>query len=169
MKNLTAIIGWILLVSGLTVYVYGISYAIFFPIEVQEKSTTILKIPETLETFTTSVGAILLTNLGAVLGISVVAPNAPIARIALSPAAFATVPTPISMREKIQVVAILIYVISLMACTLAWGVATFKAHPAPVAALIPQYGKTFIGVITAYLAFTLAINQNNHVTSKLTS
>lgn len=159
MKNLTALIGWILLVAGLGVYLCGIIFAIFFPIEDTQNGQVVMLMPEALETVTTSVGAILLTNLGAVLGISIVKPNNGLARVAMKSI---SVPEPITMREAIQIAAVLLYIISLLACGIKWGIATFKQEPDPVVALIPQYAKTLIGVITAYIAFVLAINSNTN-------
>ncbi|RKR82092.1 hypothetical protein BDD43_2259 [Mucilaginibacter gracilis] len=162
MKNLTALIGWLLLFTGLALYLYGIAFAIFFPIEVIEAGKpTAVRMPEALETLTTGIGAILLTNLGAVLGISITRPAAALARVALAPQQIPEIPEPMTRRELIQAAAVLIYIISLVACAIAWAAATFKEKPDPIVTLIPQYGKTLIGVITAYLAFVLAINAKN--------
>lgn len=160
MKNIAAIIGWLLLIAGLGAYVFGIVFAIFFPIKTMEAGVMVYKIPEALETLTTSIGAILLTNLGAVLGISIAKPDASLSRIALAPQK-APLPAPVTKREWIQIVAVLVYVITLIACGIAWAIASFKANPDPIVALIPQYAKTLIGVITAYVAFVLAINSKN--------
>lgn len=154
MKNLTAVTGWLLLIAGMGAYLYGICKAIW-PVYLPGKTEPFY--PEMLETITTSIGAILLTNLGAVLGISVTRPNTVMARIRLSPAAIA-VPEPASQREKIQIAAVLIYVISLIACSVHWALSTFRATPVAVVSLIPQYGKTLIGVISAYFALVLAVN-----------
>lgn len=156
MKNLSAAIGWLLLSVGIAIYIYGIVTAIFNPIVEHPPTGPETKhIPEALETITTTIGAILLTNLGAVLGISISKPQSGLANIAfLSPKI--SVPDPVTQRELIQFVAVLIYIITLIGCGVDWAVSTFKAKPDAVVELVPQYGKTLLGVITAYLAFVLA-------------
>ncbi|MBE5322284.1 hypothetical protein IM793_24255 [Pedobacter sp. MR2016-19] len=157
MKNVIALIGWLLLLSGLAVYLYGVTFAIFFSTSVVENGTKVLKIPDALETVITTIGAILLTNLGAILGISIMKPNAAIAKIAMVGKDI-ELPESITVREKNQIAGVLFYIITLIACGVKWASATFKEVPNPVVVLIPQYGKTLIGIITAYLAFVLAVN-----------
>jgi hypothetical protein len=159
MKNVVAIIGWLLLAAGIGSFIYGIYFAIFLSYEVEEHGLTVLKMPETLEAITTGVGAILLTNLGAMLGISITQPAAKTTRIAFAPSAMRiTVIDPPTIRDWIQTGAVLIYVIALVACGIKWASATFKATPDLVVPLISQNSKTLIGVVSAYFAFVLAIN-----------
>ena len=160
MKNLSAAIGWLLLTVALAIYVYGIYTAILNPFAVKSPTggPDILKMPEALETVTTTIGAILLTNLGVVLGISMTNRQSGLANIAFL-SAKVDLPDPVTQRELIQFVAVLIYIVTLIACGVDWAVHTFKEKPDAVVELIPQYGKTLLGVITAYLAFVLSVKQ----------
>jgi hypothetical protein len=159
MKNLSAILGWLLLLAGLAVYLFGIIDAMFLAKPVTTAGQTILKIPDALETITTSIGAILLTNLGVVLGISVSKPASGLAKLTLIDTKI-EVPDPVTMREMIQFAAVLVYVVSLIACGVYWAVKGFEISPDKMVALIPQSAKTLLGVISAYLAYVLAVNKN---------
>ncbi len=68
---------------------------------------------------------------------------------------------PLTKREMIQFAGVLIYIITLAACFIAWAFSSFRseAHIQPVVPLVEQYGKTLIGVITAYIAFVLGVNR----------
>lgn len=153
MKNLSSIIGWFLLLIALGLYLYGIYFAIF---TVPKKDDHVL--PEILDTLTASIGAILLTNLGAVLGISITQPKSGLAAKALM--AKVELPDPMTRREIIQFTAVLVYLVTLVACFVAWAISGFndKGENA-VATLVSQNGKMLIGVISAYLAFALGVNQ----------
>ncbi|MEO6978242.1 MAG: hypothetical protein ABI113_07670, partial [Mucilaginibacter sp.] len=114
MKNLSSIIGWFLLLIALGLYLYGIYFAIF---TVPKKDDHVL--PEILDTLTASIGAILLTNLGAVLGISITQPKSGLAAKALM--AKVELPDPMTRREIIQFTAVLVYLVTLVACFVAWA------------------------------------------------
>lgn len=149
MKQIPSIIGWILLIIAFTAYLYGIYYAIFTPLKGNDGK---FSIPEPLDTLLTTLSAILLTNLGAVLGIAVTNPNSGLAGKTLF---VKSIPPPLTQREFIQLIAVLIYLVALIACFIDWAYSTFRANSLPVAAFIPSAGKTLIGVITAYVAFVL--------------
>ncbi len=160
-KQIPAIIGWLLLAVAFGLYLFGIYYAIFIPDPViQNGIITGYSIPEPLDTLTTTIGAILLTNLGAVLGIAVSKPGSSLAGKTLIQKG-AEVPPPLTKREMIQFAGVLIYIITLAACFIAWAFSSFRseAHIQPVVPLVEQYGKTLIGVITAYIAFVLGVNR----------
>jgi len=159
MKQLPSFIGWTLLVISLGMYCYGIYYAIFIPDAVTDSSGKIagLTIPEPLDTLVAAISAILLTNLGAVLGISVTNPSSALAAKTLISKNMAEIPPPLSRRDIIQLTCVIIYIVVLLACFIKWAANTFQ-KPAEVKLVVPfvqQYGKTLIGVITAYLAFVL--------------
>jgi hypothetical protein len=139
MKQIPSIIGWILLIIAFGAYLYGIYFAIFTPVNEADGK---LSLPEPLDTLLTTLNAILLTNLGAVLGIAVTNQGSGLAGKMLLTKSI-TIPPPLNQRELIQLVAVLIYLVALVACFIDW------------APFIPLAGKTLIGVITAYVAFIL--------------
>ena len=168
MKQLPSIIGWALLVIALGAYCYGIYYAIFTPDEIITKdptgkiTITGLSIPDPLDTLTSTIGAILLTNLGAVLGISITNQTSALAAKTLISRNITQIPPPLSKREMIQLISVLIYIIILVSCFVKWSINTF-VKPDNVKLVVPlvqQYGKTLIGVITAYIAFVLGVKQS---------
>ena len=159
MKQLPAIIGWTLLFMAFAIYVYGISYAVFNPDEILDANKKLigLSIPEPLDTLTATIGAMLLTNFGAVLGISISSQDSALAKTIIQ--RNITVPVPLSKREAIQLMGVVIYLIVLIACFVKWAMCSFvkSTDIRPVVPLVQQYGKTLIGVITAYIAFILGI------------
>lgn len=163
MKNLSALIGWVLILIGLGIYLYGIYYAIFTPIQVFDMAGNLvqLKIPETLDTLTTTIGAILLTNLGAVLGISLSQPKSALANRTSFSKASLEISEPMNKREILQYIAVLIYLTVLFACFITWAFYSFQTsgEAKPIVSLVEQYGKTLIGVITAYIAFALGVTK----------
>jgi|GEM_PF-1685494 len=163
MKKIPVIIGWFLLVIVFVLYLYGIFYAIFMPDEVLNSQKIIIgyTIPEPLDTLVSTIGAILLTNLGAVLGISVSQPQSGLAGKTLILSKSVKIPDPLTKRELIQIVSVMIYILTLIACFVAWGYSTFGSSEdlKPVVPFVQLYGKTLIGVITAYIAFVLGVNR----------
>jgi len=160
MKQLPSLIGWLLVLAALGLFVYGIGDAIFvsFP---KSPSTKPLVIPEPLDVMVGTIGAILLTNLGAVLGISVSNPTSGLAKkILIQKADALDIPPPLNSREQVQYAALLIYLIAIVGCFITWAIKGFSSKPEEVVALIPQSGKTLIGVVSAYLAFILGVKQS---------
>jgi len=159
MKQLNPIIGWLLLVIALGLYCYGIYWAIFLAYQQDNK----MVIPEPLDYITVTLGAILLTNLGAVLGISITNKNSALATrvLMLTPAKRKEDAAPLEQREVVQLVAVVIYLISLVACFFAWLSHSLKHEENQVAEIVIQNGKSLIGVIAAYLAFVLGVKSNN--------
>ena len=158
MKNLSSIIGWFLLLIALGLYLYGV----FFAIKISLQANIGKEIPELheiLDTLTATIGAILLTNFGAVLGISVTQPKSGLAGKMLINKV--ELPDPMTRREIIQFFAVLVYLITLVACFITWAINSFHAddQAKPVATLVSQNGKMLIGVISAYVAFVLGENR----------
>lgn len=149
MKEIPVIVGWSLLLIAFSLYVYGIYKAIYKP----DCSSGVCKIPEPLDTLVATMGAILLTNLGAVLGISVAKPHSALAAKTLL-SEHDTNPD-LTTTETIQYVAMLFYLVALIACFIKWAKENFSSDPSKVVSLISQNAKTLIGVITAYIAFVL--------------
>jgi hypothetical protein len=159
MKNIPSITGWFLVLLAFGLYVFGIGYGIYqsFP-----SSGTPVPLPDALDIMISSLGAILLTNLGAVLGISVANPSSALAKKIMpsfTNEATENVENPMNLREQLQYMAMFIYLLCLTACFICWAVKGFKSDAENVIVLIPQMGKTLIGVITAYLAFILGKQQ----------
>jgi disulfide bond formation protein DsbB len=158
-SKVSSIIGWILLTFAAAIYAYGIIIAI------TQSLAHSNKIPEPLDSIVSTIGAILLTNLGAVLGISVAKPQSALSRMTLisrpqttnlaAPQAIIAT-DPATDRELIQFVAVVFYLAVLVACFVVWAVNTFRSgEPIPVVSVIEQNGKNLLGVIAAYVAFIL--------------
>lgn len=164
MKNsVVSNVGWLLIVAVLGFYVYGIYEAvrISWP---KEDDIAVGAFHEVLSTTVGTIQAMLLANLGVILGISIAKPNSAIARqVMLNPGVKTTPqspPPPMDLREKIQLFALVIYVLSLITCLITWIVNNFSSDPTKIISLIPESGKMFIGVVLAYLTAVLNNNQN---------
>jgi len=156
-------VGWLLLLSAIGFYGYGIVEAILLswsktiPVDYD-------KYPETISTTISSMQALLLTNLGILLGISIAKPNSAVAKqlmlnsknkIGLA----VPLPNPLDIKEKIQLFALVIYILSLIGCLITWGHKSFSSKPEDVVAVISESGKMFLGVVLAYLTAVLS-NKN---------
>jgi hypothetical protein len=153
-------VGWFLILSAFCFYSYGLVEAIIL-----SWSTSVpvdyTKYPETLSVTMSSIQTLLLTNLGVVLGISIAKPNSAMARqIMLNRSSTTTeaekdIPDPLSLKDKIQLFALVIYIISLTACLVTWIVNKFSSQPSDIVSIIAESGKMFIGVVLAYLTAVL--------------
>jgi hypothetical protein len=148
--------GWLLLISVLGFYSYGIGEAIHLTCADNSE-----KYPDALSTAMGSIQALLLTNLGVLLGISVATPSSGVARsLKLNFSEESTdASSPLELKDKVQLLAMLIYVVSLVACVVTWVVKVLP-HKEPnevgnVVALINESAKMFIGVALAYLTAVL--------------
>lgn len=65
------------------------------------------------------------------------------------------VPNPLAFREKIQLTAMVVYILSLIACLVTWAHDNFSSIGTDVLDTISQSGKMFIGVVLAYLTAVL--------------
>lgn len=161
----TASIGWILLLAIFGLYSYGLITAIdlSWTGDIPEG-----KYPEALSTAINSMQALLLTNLGALLGIAVTNPASAIARTlklrsassAAQGAALPAPPNPLNVREYIQLAALIIYVLGLIACTIGWGHDDFSSDSKHVIDVVSTSGKMLIGVALAYLTAVLQSSPN---------
>lgn len=156
-NSLVSYVGWLLLFAALGFYGYGIYTAIslsWSPIT----STSNLPYHDVLSTTIGSIQALLLTNLGILLGISVANPSSPVAQaLKLGSGTnvnMAPLP-PMQLKEKIQLFALVLYVCSLIACFVTWAVNKFSSDPKDVVPVIPETGRLFIGVVLAYLTAAL--------------
>lgn len=162
MKNpAIAYVGWLLIIAASVFYGYGILEAI--ALSVGDKSIDKDAYPAILSSTVSSVQALLLTNLGVLLGISVAKPGSAVARQLMLSGKISDQqklePTdPLELKDKIQLFALVVYVISLIICLIVWGMKKFSLESTVVVSVIPESGKMFIAVTLAYLTAVLKSN-----------
>jgi hypothetical protein len=146
-------IGWLLLISIFGFYAYGIIRAIQLSLSGQTHD-----FPTALSTTISSIQALLLTNLGALLGISVVNPQSAVANALMLRTRNNAVgnlqaapPDPLLLKDKIQLFALVVYIISLIACTITWIHFDFESDGRRIVDCVSESGKMFLGVCLAYL------------------
>lgn len=161
---ITNYVGWLLLAGVFGFYVYGLGLAIDL-----SWTGNIAKgsYPAALSTAISSIQALLLTNLGALLGISVTNRQSSVAHALLlhgpstaggggaGAAQFPAPPDPLALREKVQLAALVLYILGLLAYLITWGHADFVSDDSRIVDLVSQSGKMFIGVAIAYLTAVL--------------
>ncbi len=163
MKQIPTIIGWLLILIAFALYIYGLGLGIYCSFH-EDGGGKALALPEPLDIMVTSIGAIFLTNLGAVLGISITNPASALAAktipSVLKKGEEKAVIPPMNVKETIQYMAVLVFLLGLVSCFIAWACKEFISDPAKIYSIIPQQGKTLIGVISAYMAFILGKSNN---------
>lgn len=148
---------------GCAFYIYGIALAC---IKSWPPGAVDFDFKVFLATTVTSIAALLATNLGAVLGITITNPNSSFHKTKTwNPLSAITNPEP----NKYQVIAIYVYVASLLACTIVWGKKGFTEETTHIIPIIPEMTKTLIGVIIGSLALGLNIKTGNEVSGNLKS
>jgi len=153
-NNVIAWVGWLLLVSALGFYVYGIYEAV----HLSWGETPIDKdaYPAVLSSTVGSIQALLLANLGILLGISIARPDSNVAkRMLLGKQDAAEAQSPLDLRDKVQLFALVLYIFSLIACLITWIHKDFSFDSTKVVSVVPESGKMFIGVVLAYLTAVL--------------
>lgn len=157
MKKAIIWVGWILIMAAFGFYAYGMGEAI-------RLSWADAAIPqndysEVLATTVSSMQTLLLANLGMLLGISVANPNSAVANQLLLNrgvnAVTNVVPPPLDIKDKIQLVAMVIFVISLIACLITWIRNDFSSESSQVVSVVSGSGKMFLGVVLAYITAAL--------------
>lgn len=146
-KGMAVYVGWLLLFSAVGFYLYGIVQAI-----VESFSEEISYNPYLLTTIG-SIQALLLANLGAVLGIKFANPGSNIGR-ALSLTSRTSkepLPPPLEGRDKVQLFALALFTLSLISCFITWIVKDFSINQQEVVSIIPDSGKMFIAVVLSYV------------------
>lgn len=164
MKNsIASYAGWLLLIAALGFYIYGIVHAIYlsWPYDAQHPRTTAIEFWPELATMLSTMQALLMTNLGVILGISITNRNSNFARAFLlskssSKGIQSPPPTPFEVKEIIQVVAVIIYILALIACLITWIHNDFKSSPQEIVSVVSESGKMFLGVVVAYVAALLS-------------
>jgi hypothetical protein len=157
MKNpIVSLTGWLLLLSALGFYGYGIGKAISLSWSLTPISDK--DFPATIATTISTAQALLLTNLGILLGIAITKPTSVMASqlmLSRTKIALADVTDPLLIRDKVQLFALVIYILSLITCLVTWIKNDFSSNPAEVVPLVAESGKMFIGVVLAYLTAVL--------------
>ena len=168
MKNsIASYVGWLLLFSALGFYIYGMGHAIslswlytppdpdlIIDPKIANAIPDIKFWPE-LATLLSSIQALLLTNLGIVLGIAITNRNSAVAKALLINRKAITSPDPMELKAQIQIFAVIIYILVLIACLITWIHNDFSNSPNEIVSIVAESGKMFFGVILAYLATLL--------------
>ncbi|MEO5776688.1 MAG: hypothetical protein ABIQ27_07265 [Flavobacterium sp.] len=124
-------------------YAYGILKACFISLA---KIPDVSKMPAFLSNLITTIGAVLATNLGAILGLPKTETPS------LSPFTFFIEPTV----TNFQITACLIYLLALLVSSVVWGIKNFTTDSTQIVPTLPDQAKTFLGVLVGVLAITLA-------------
>ena len=137
----------ILVFIGFIFYFYGVWQACAISLEEIKPGKTPRVMPEFLASVVTAIGAVLATNVGAVLGIAITQ-SASKYRLSKSwnPANF------FSQTETMQTVACYVYIICLFGAAIVWGKENFRTD---VVTIIPEMAKTLLGIIVGCLAISL--------------
>lgn len=161
---IAALIGWLLLGGAALFYGYGLYEAISVTLQPDlTEAGKVKQIPEVLSTTLGAINALLLTNLGIVLGISIAKPGSSMARAVLFNASKTSelkaleVEDPIKLAAQLQLLAVIIYVLALVLCLIIWIIKGFSLNPQNVISTVSESGKMFIGVVLAYLTVVLGI------------
>ena len=129
-------------------YIYGIYVAC------RESLLSRNSINEYLSSAITGIIAVLSTNLGAVLGITVTQTNSSFNKTKnWNPLTFFTAPSV----TTIQIIACYVYILSLVVVTIVWIKLKFEIDT--VVPIIPQMSKSLLGVVVGALA--VALNTKN--------
>lgn len=154
-------VGWLLLLATVGFYGYGIIHAIVLSLQYGPIDKS--KFPEYITTTMSTIQAMLLTNLGVLLGVSIAKPDSPIAEQMLFRKSSKLMEPevakdPMDLRLQIQLFGLVVYIISLVACMITWGINKFSLEPTEVMPLVSESGKMFMGVALAYATFILGTN-----------
>ena len=112
--------------------------------------------PRFLVQLVTTIGGVLATNLGAVIGFSFKIPpelNAALAHPLSISAWLGSSAVPVG--TQLQLMAAGLYVIGLLVAVMLWGVAHFSDDPAVVVPTLPELSRTLLGVMVGALAVAL--------------
>lgn len=146
---LASLIGWFLLISALGIYIYGIWAEID---KYCHNGNGIIH--SELKDLIITLQTMLLANLGALLGISVANPQTSTAKKILfltpSPGEEKRATDPKDVKMQIQLIASAVFLVSLVACVIAW-IATDVKSPDEGSIVIHSV-RMFLGTVLAYVA-----------------
>ena len=136
-----------LIFTGCVAFIYGISQAC---IKSWPMANGDYLIPIFLSSTVTSIAAVLSTNLGAVLGITISNPTSSLRNLKTwNPINLFINPSP----TVFQTVACYVYIVSLTAAAIVWAHRQFVSEN--IVPLIPELTKSLLGVIVGVLAISL--------------
>lgn len=146
------ILKFLLLLSCLT-FIYGIIKATKISLT---PNPNVSQMPVFLSNAVTAIAAVFATNLGAVLGFSVVNGDAGFFR--------AEIWNPVSLFksdaiEPAQAFAVVVYLLGLLAATLVWLKKDFTQDNTQIVSLLPELTKSLLGVVIGSLAISLKISK----------
>ncbi|MFV0604957.1 MAG: hypothetical protein ACK5NK_03855 [Niabella sp.] len=161
--KLVSYVGWLLFLSAIAFYLFSMGQAIVLSWPFPQAPDNPAKINPVLATTVSSIQAILLTNLGIVLGISISKPESNLAKamtLTTSNVRTKALASPMELKEKIQLFCVALFVIVLIACTITWIKNNFADDASEVAPVIAESGKMFTGVVLAYFTALLSRSVN---------
>ncbi|WP_373060014.1 hypothetical protein [Zunongwangia sp. H14] len=153
-KPITYLLGFLIFI-GCGAFVYGIAQAC---LKSWPHHGNDYEIAAFLSNTVTSIAAVLSTNLGAVLGITVSNPTSKFRESkSWNPLSLFTSPSP----SAIQTIACYVYILSLIAAAIVWAHRDFITETNKIVPLIPELTKSLLGVIVGVLAISLNTNSQN--------
>jgi hypothetical protein len=138
-----------LLLIGCAGYAWGIVVACKLSLQ---KPPNPSEMPPFLAGVVTTIGAILATNLGAVLGIEIVKQPNTLSENVFKPLIFFSD----ASYRNLQITALYFYLLSLVTAAIGWGIKKFTSDPAEIVTIIPELTKTLLGVIVGAMGILLA-------------
>lgn len=158
MKNVISLLGWIVLVTVIGFYLYGVYLGIVDPQRFVEEKTKVVsyKIAEPLEFLVISMSTGMMINLTALLGIPVLSAVG----IITPKASFNGIPEVMSFRKQLQTFCGVIYVVVLIVCFWAWVDSYYPMKNTtvvlPLAGFVITQAKALIAVAVGFIAFVIS-------------
>jgi hypothetical protein len=143
MKAIKILLFFLVALAGLF-FLYGVYLAIRY-----SNAGTPSQMPEFVTTTTTAIGAVLATNLGAVLGLKIAEGS----RFRSFRIRALADPIP----SAIQIGATVFYLLVLLVAFIAWALMKFESDPTLIVLVIPRLSQTLAGVIVGAVAVILNV------------
>ncbi|QIL40572.1 hypothetical protein G7074_15640 [Pedobacter sp. HDW13] len=140
-----------LLSIGVAAYLYGVWIACSISWAPRD---TPVSINSFLSSVVSSIAAVLATNLGAVLGISITKPQSPFGKLK-NWTSFSLLAN--DGATIFQIIACFVYVLSLLAAAIVWVHTGFETESTKIISLIPEMTKSLVGVIIGVMAISLNV------------
>lgn len=134
---------------GFIAYAYGVFYACYLSLKKEPKPT---EMPAFLASVVTSIGGVLATNLGAVIGFAIKVPGSTAAKNIGEPFAFFVY----AAFTNLQITASYIYLLFLFIAATVWAVKKFTGDANQIVPVLPEMTKTLLGVIVGAMGIILA-------------
>ncbi|MBP6416882.1 MAG: hypothetical protein KA330_10530 [Chitinophagaceae bacterium] len=154
-KPIKYLLGFFIFI-GCAIYIFGIVQACIVSWHPDRPP---YEIPVFLSTTVTSIAALLATNLGAVLGISITKSNSLFGEMKTwNPLTVFSDPEPTNFQATVCYV----YVFSLVACGVVWAIRGFEPDTTKIVPLLPEMTKSLLGIIIGALAMALNIKATSN-------